>query len=73
MIWYLLLVNLSKLGAKDAAGVACVSRGLRVSSYEDSLWSDFCSRDLNLSAPLDPHGSPPLAFFQEEEKRKELH
>lgn len=55
-------IVLSKLGAEDAARVACVSRRLRVSSSEDSLWSEFCSRDLCLSAPLDPHGNPAHSF-----------
>ncbi|EOA39367.1 hypothetical protein CARUB_v10012429mg [Capsella rubella] len=46
----------SKIGPESTARVACVSKRLQVSASEESLWSIFCSRDLNISSPLDPHG-----------------
>lgn len=45
---------LSKLSPRDLAVVGCVSPRLRVWASDDSLWSSFCSQDLNLYAPLDP-------------------
>lgn len=48
---------LSKLGPKETAKVACVNKRFKASATEDSLWSKFCSQDLHLSAPLDPHGN----------------
>lgn len=47
---------LSKLGPKDTAKVACVSKRLRVSASEEVLWAKFCRRDLGLDSPLDPLG-----------------
>lgn len=53
---------LSKLEAEDSARAACVSKKLRASASEDSLWSHFCARDLDLSQPLDPHGNLTPSF-----------
>ncbi|CAF2314165.1 unnamed protein product [Brassica napus] len=44
---------LSKVGPENnTARVACVSKRLQVSASEESLWSIFCSLDLNISTPL---------------------
>uniref|UniRef100_A0A1J3FF48 F-box protein SKIP16 n=1 Tax=Noccaea caerulescens TaxID=107243 RepID=A0A1J3FF48_NOCCA len=53
---------LSKIGPEGTAIVACVSKRLEVSASEESLWSIFCSLDLNISTPLDPHGDPAPSF-----------
>ncbi|CAL8992718.1 unnamed protein product [Prunus brigantina] len=53
---------LSKLEAEDSARAACVSKKLRASASEDSLWSHFCARDLDLPQPLDPHGNLTPSF-----------
>ncbi|RID40369.1 hypothetical protein BRARA_J00418 [Brassica rapa] len=37
---------------ENTARVACVSKRLQVSASEESLWSIFCSLDLNISTPL---------------------
>ncbi|WZZ20216.1 hypothetical protein YC2023_121603 [Brassica napus] len=53
------------------ARVACVSKRLQVSASEESLWSIFCSLDLNISTPL--HDYIPmeiLSFLQEATLRK---
>ncbi|XP_059432911.1 F-box protein SKIP16-like [Corylus avellana] len=55
-------VILSKLGPKDTARAACVSNKLRSSASDDSLWSNFCSQDLDLNRPLDPLGNPTPSF-----------
>ncbi|XP_010485720.1 PREDICTED: F-box protein SKIP16-like [Camelina sativa] len=55
-------IVLSKIGPESTGRVACVSKSLRVSASEESLWSIFCSRDLNISTPLDPHGDPVPSF-----------
>lgn len=55
-------IILSKLNPSEAATVACLSRGFRGWVSEDSLWAEFCSVDLNLSSPLDPHGNPAPSF-----------
>lgn len=53
---------ISKLDAKDAVAVSCVSKKLRVSASEESLWINLCSKDLGLSAPIDPLGNPTSSF-----------
>ncbi|KAJ9178542.1 hypothetical protein P3X46_010420 [Hevea brasiliensis] len=53
---------LSELGPKETAKVACVNKRFKASATEDSLWSKFCSRDLDLSAPVDPQGNPVPSF-----------
>ncbi|KAL9855491.1 F-box protein SKIP16 [Arabidopsis thaliana] len=55
-------IVLSKIGPENTARVACVSKRLKVSASEESLWSIFCSNDLNISTPLDPHGDPAPSF-----------
>lgn len=55
-------VILTKLGPKDTATAACVSKKLRSSASEESLWSKFCSQDLDLKHPLDPLGNPTPSF-----------
>ncbi|XP_010522171.1 PREDICTED: F-box protein SKIP16 [Tarenaya hassleriana] len=55
-------IILSELGPEGSARVSCVSKRLRVFASEDSLWSLFCFRDLNLSTPLDPHGNLSPSF-----------
>ncbi|ESQ36310.1 hypothetical protein EUTSA_v10007687mg [Eutrema salsugineum] len=55
-------IILSKIGPENTARVACVSKRLQVSASEESLWSIFCSIDLNISTPLDPHGDPAPSF-----------
>ncbi|KAG5375635.1 hypothetical protein IGI04_040231 [Brassica rapa subsp. trilocularis] len=62
---------LSKVGPENTARVACVSKRLQVSASEESLWSIFCSLDLNISTPL--HDYIPmeiLSFLQEATLRK---
>ncbi|KAK3204385.1 hypothetical protein Dsin_018431 [Dipteronia sinensis] len=55
-------VVLSKLGPKDTALVSCVNKRLKITASEDSLWSKFCSQDLDLHAPLDPNGDRAPSF-----------
>ncbi|XP_062173525.1 F-box protein SKIP16 [Alnus glutinosa] len=55
-------VILTKLGPKDTATAACVSKKLRSSASAESLWSKFCSQDLDLKHPLDPLGNPTPSF-----------
>ncbi|KAJ4878897.1 F-box protein SKIP16 [Raphanus sativus] len=55
-------IILSKIGPENTARVACVSKRLKVSASEDSLWSIFSSHDLNISTPLGPHGDPSPSF-----------
>ncbi|CAH8354459.1 unnamed protein product [Eruca vesicaria subsp. sativa] len=55
-------IILSKIGPENTARVACASKRLKASASEDSLWSIFCSLDLNISTPLDPHGDPSPSF-----------
>ena len=55
-------VILSNLGPKDTARAACVSNKLRSSASDDSLWSNYCSQDLDLNRPLDPLGNPTPSF-----------
>ncbi|VVA90158.1 unnamed protein product [Arabis nemorensis] len=55
-------IILSKIGPQDTARVACVSKRLKVSASDESLWSIFCSLDLNISTPLDPHGDSAPSF-----------
>ncbi|POO03608.1 F-box domain containing protein [Trema orientale] len=57
-------IILSNLGAEDTARASCVSKKLRESASEDSLWSHICAQDLALSQPLDPLGNP-LPSFRE--------
>ncbi|KAE8730847.1 F-box protein SKIP16 [Hibiscus syriacus] len=53
---------LSKLTPPDTARVSCVSKRLRVSASEDSLWAQFCSQELHLSSPQDHHGNALPSF-----------
>ncbi|KAJ9701599.1 hypothetical protein PVL29_006817 [Vitis rotundifolia] len=53
---------ISKLDAKDTVAVSCVSKKLRVSASEESLWLNHCSQDLGLSSPIDPLGKPAPSF-----------
>jgi F-box protein 3 len=55
-------VILTKIGAKDTARIACVSKRLSLSASEESLWSKFCNDDLLLSYPIDPQGNPTSSF-----------
>ncbi|OMO68026.1 hypothetical protein CCACVL1_20127 [Corchorus capsularis] len=55
-------IILSKLGPEDTVRVSCVSRRLRLSSSEDSLWAQFCFQDLHLSSPQDHQGNPAPSF-----------
>lgn len=55
-------IVLSKLGPKETAIVACVSQRFRVWASDDSLWSQFCAEELNLSSPEDPLGNPTPSF-----------
>ncbi|KAM7277972.1 hypothetical protein ACFE04_005106 [Oxalis oulophora] len=53
---------LTKIGAKDTARVACVSKRLSLSASEESLWSKFCNDDLLLSSPIGPQGNITPSF-----------
>lgn len=53
---------LLKLGPKDTAVVACISKKFRESASDESLWLHFCSQDLDLQNPLDPLGNPATSF-----------
>lgn len=56
-------VILSKLGPSDAASVSCASKRFRIwVSDDDSLWSKFCSDDLELDSPVDPDGNSVPSF-----------
>lgn len=53
---------LLKLGPEDTVRVSCVSKRLRLSCCEDSLWAQFCFQDLHLSTPQDHQGNPAPSF-----------
>ncbi|XP_022874657.1 F-box protein SKIP16-like [Olea europaea var. sylvestris] len=55
-------IILSKLGPSDVASVSCVGKRFHVWASDDSLWAKFCSFDLELSSPHDPHGNPAPSF-----------
>lgn len=55
-------VILTKLGPKDSARAACISKKLRSLASEESLWLKFCSQDLDLKQPFDPLGNPVPSF-----------
>ncbi|KAJ6859969.1 F-box protein SKIP16-like isoform X1 [Populus alba x Populus x berolinensis] len=55
-------IILKKLGPKETAKVSSVSKRFKDLASEKSLWSLFCLRDLDLSAPLDHHGNPLPSF-----------
>ncbi|XWS35297.1 hypothetical protein CRYUN_Cryun21dG0113900 [Craigia yunnanensis] len=55
-------IILSKLGPADTVRVSCVSKRLRLSASEDSLWTQFCFQDLHLSTPQDHQGNPAPSF-----------
>ncbi|CAI9776148.1 unnamed protein product [Fraxinus pennsylvanica] len=55
-------IILSKLGPSDAASVSCVGKRFHVWASDNSVWAKFCSFDLELSSPLDPHGNPAPSF-----------
>lgn len=56
-------IILSKLGPNDAASVASVSKRFKIwASDDESLWSKFCSDDLELDSPIDPDGNPVPSF-----------
>ncbi|XP_058094233.1 F-box protein SKIP16 isoform X2 [Magnolia sinica] len=57
-----LSIILSKVGPKNAAMIACVSRRYRVSASDEGLWLRFCSEELDLSSPEDPYGKPAPSF-----------
>ncbi|XVF84375.1 hypothetical protein PTKIN_Ptkin17bG0031600 [Pterospermum kingtungense] len=55
-------IILSKLGPADNVRVSCVSKWLRLSASDDSLWAQFCLQDLHLSTPQDHHGNRAPSF-----------
>ncbi|CAN8295366.1 unnamed protein product [Cochlearia groenlandica] len=55
-------IILSKIGPENTARVACVSKRLNISASEESLWSIFCSIDLNITTPIDPRGDSSPSF-----------
>ncbi|XWS13201.1 hypothetical protein CRYUN_Cryun36dG0017100 [Craigia yunnanensis] len=55
-------IILSKLDPADTVRVSCVSKRLRLSTSEDSLWAQFCFQDLHLSTPQDHQGNPAPSF-----------
>ncbi|XP_068646078.1 F-box protein SKIP16 isoform X2 [Aristolochia californica] len=55
-------VILSKVGAKNAAILACVNRRLQSSASEEDVWRNFCLHDLDISVPEDPFGNPASSF-----------
>ncbi|XVE84491.1 hypothetical protein DITRI_Ditri17bG0017700 [Diplodiscus trichospermus] len=55
-------IILSKLCPADNVRVSCVSKRLRISASEDSLWAQFCLQDLHLSTPQDHQGNPAPSF-----------
>ncbi|XP_039033726.1 F-box protein SKIP16-like isoform X2 [Hibiscus syriacus] len=55
-------IILSKLGPTDTVCVSCVSKSLRLSASDDSLWAQFCSQELHLSIPQDHQGNPVSCF-----------
>ncbi|KFK42940.1 hypothetical protein AALP_AA1G058400 [Arabis alpina] len=55
-------IILTKTGPENTARVACVSKSLKLSASEESLWSIFCSIDLNITTPIDPHGDSAPSF-----------
>ncbi|XP_059632929.1 F-box protein SKIP16 [Cornus florida] len=64
-------IILSKLGPADTAAAGCVSTRFRVWASDDSLWSKFCSDELDLSSPEDPLGNPTPSFKAAYQKWRE--
>lgn len=50
------------LGPSDAASVSCLNKRFKDWASDDSLWSVFCSQELDLSSPIDPYGNPCPSF-----------
>ncbi|GMI92973.1 SKP1/ASK-interacting protein 16 [Hibiscus trionum] len=55
-------IILSKLGPTDTLRVSCVTKRLKLSASEDSLWAQFCFQHLHLSTPQDHQGNPAPSF-----------
>lgn len=55
-------VILSKSGPTEAAAVACLGKRFRAWASDDLLWAQFCSRELDLTSPLDPDDNPAPSF-----------
>lgn len=53
---------LNKLGPKETIIVGCVSHNFRDWASDDSLWSQFCAKELLLYSPEDPMGSATPSF-----------
>lgn len=53
---------LLKLSPPDIIKVSCANKRLRDSAYDDSLWAQICSQELQLSTPQDEHGNPLPCF-----------
>ncbi|XP_058202308.1 F-box protein SKIP16 isoform X2 [Rhododendron vialii] len=53
---------LSKLGPADTAAAGCLNKRFRDWAADESLWSKFCSDELDLSSPQDPLGNPTPTF-----------
>ncbi|CAN1146514.1 F-box protein SKIP16 [Linum perenne] len=58
----ILNVIFTKLGPKETAKMACLSKSFNAWASEDDLWSKFCLQDLDLSTPLDPCGNTAPSF-----------
>ncbi|GKC14420.1 F-box protein SKIP16 [Tanacetum coccineum] len=48
---------ITKLNPSEVASVACVNTCFKCFAYDDSIWSSFCKKQLNLSPPIDPQGN----------------
>ncbi|XP_021751930.1 F-box protein SKIP16-like [Chenopodium quinoa] len=55
-------VILSKLDPNHTAIVSCVNKKFKGWASDDFYWSNHCSRDLNISTPIDPLGSPAPSY-----------
>lgn len=55
-------VILSKSGPVEAASVACLGKRFRAWASDDMLWAQFCSHELGLTSPLDPHDNLAPSF-----------
>ncbi|KAF3787977.1 F-box protein [Nymphaea thermarum] len=53
---------LSKVGARHATQLSCLSKSLRNAALDDSIWASFCLADFGISVPLDHHGNPSPSF-----------
>ncbi|XP_047308720.1 F-box protein SKIP16 [Impatiens glandulifera] len=62
---------LLRLSSKDAASLACVNSKFRIWASDETLWSNFCADELDLTSPVDPFGNPTSTFKEAYKRWKE--